>query len=157
MAWTNQTSNVMVMNKILFLCTGNYYRSRFAEIYFRHLVIQRGLDWSVDSRGLRISSGNVGPLSCFTEQECDRLGIATQPIRYPLPLTEDDLENADLTIAVKETENRPLMQTHFPTWEHKIEYWKIHDLDFATADEALPVLRMRVDDLFERPSQAPVE
>ena len=74
----------------------------------------------------------------------DRLGIATQPIRYPLPLTEDDLENADLTIAVKETEHRPLMQTHFSTWEHKIEYWKIHDLDFATADEALPVLRMHV-------------
>jgi protein-tyrosine phosphatase len=157
MAWADQTSNVIAMNKILFLCTGNYYRSRFAEMYFRHLAIQHGLDWSVDSRGLRISSGNVGPLSNFTQQECDRLGIVTQPIRCPLPLTRHDLEIANLTIAVKETEHRPLMQTYFPTWEHKIEYWEIHDLDFATADEALPLLRLHVDALFERLSQAPVE
>ncbi len=147
----------MAMNNLLFLCTGNYYRSRFAEIYFRHLSIQHGLNWTVDSRGLRISSGNVGPLSCFTQQECDRLGIDTLPLRHPLPLTEDDLEIASLTIAVKETEHRPLMQTNFPTWEHKIEYWEIHDLDFATADEALPVLKRHVDALFERLIQPPVE
>jgi len=140
----------MVMNKILFLCTGNYYRSRFAEMYFRHLAVQHGLDSTVASRGLRISSGNVSPLSCFTQEECDRLNIDTHPLRHPLPLTKDDLENADVTIAVKETEHRPLMQTMFPTWEHRIEYWEIHDLDFATADEALPVLKEHVDALFER-------
>ena len=79
MAWANQTSDVMAMNKLLFLCTGNYYRSRFAEMYFRHLAVQHGLNWTVDSRGLRISLGNVGPLSCFTQEECDRLSIETQP------------------------------------------------------------------------------
>ncbi len=147
----------MATKKLLFLCTGNYYRSRFAEMYFRHLAVQHGLDWSVDSRGLRISSGNVGLLSWYTQQECDRLGIATQPIRYPLSLTKDDLEIASLTIAVKETEHRPLMRTNFPTWEHEIEYWEIHDLDFATADEALPVLKRHVDDIFERLIQTPVE
>lgn len=154
MAWTNQTNNVNAMNKLLFLCTGNYYRSRFAEMYFRHLANQHRLDWTVDSRGLRISSGNVGPLSCFTQQECERLGIDSLPLRHPLPLTKDDLENAELTIAVKATEHRPLMQTNFPDWEQKIEYWEIHDLDFATADEALPILKQHVDALFERLSQA---
>jgi protein-tyrosine phosphatase len=29
---------------MLFLCTGNYYRSRFAELLFNHLAKQRGLD-----------------------------------------------------------------------------------------------------------------
>ncbi len=142
------------MKKLLFLCTGNYYRSRFAEMYFRHLADQYGLTWEADSRGLRISPGNVGPLSCFTQQECDRLGITTEPMRSPEPLTETDLKNADLTIAVKETEHRALMQLNFPTWENEIEYWEIHDLDFATADESLPVLRQHVDALVKRLSAA---
>jgi protein-tyrosine phosphatase len=144
-------------NKLLFLCTGNYYRSRFAEMYFRHLANQHGLDWTADSRGLRISSGNVGPLSCFTQQWCDQLGIDTGQLRHPLPLTEPDLQNASLTIAVKATEHRPLIQTHFPDWEQKIEYWEIHDLDVATAEEALPILKQHVDDLYDRLRGAPME
>jgi protein-tyrosine phosphatase len=38
--------------KILFLCTGNFYRSRFAEELFNHLARQKRLDWVADSRGL---------------------------------------------------------------------------------------------------------
>lgn len=138
------------MNKIIFLCTGNYYRSRFAEMYFRHLALKQGLDWEADSRGLRISPGNVGPLSCFTQQECDRLGISTAPMRGPQPLTEADLEDAELTIAVKETEHRSLLRLNFPKWEHEVEYWEVHDIDCATPDEALPVLKQNVDALVQR-------
>ena len=38
--------------RVLFLCTGNYYRSRFAEILFNQLAPTRGLNWRADSRGL---------------------------------------------------------------------------------------------------------
>lgn len=62
------------MNTVLFLCTGNYYRSRFAEFYFRHLANQHSLNWRAESRGLQITQGNVGPLSIFTQQECERRG-----------------------------------------------------------------------------------
>ena len=68
----------------------------------------------------------------------------------PLRLQEDDLAHATLTIAVKETEHRPLMRQNFPDWEERIEYWEAHDLDFAPAHEALPQLRQLVDSLFER-------
>jgi len=44
----------------LFLCTGNYYRSRFAECYFRHLSAKYQLPWLADSRGLQIASDNDG-------------------------------------------------------------------------------------------------
>ncbi|TWU15588.1 low molecular weight phosphatase family protein [Allorhodopirellula heiligendammensis] len=138
------------MNKLLFLCTGNYYRSRFAEMYFRHLAAQRGLDWEAESRGLRLCPGNEGSLSCFTQQECARLGIAIEPMRFPQSLSEADLETADLTIAVKETEHRSLMQANFPRWENGIEYWEIHDIDVATADEAMPILRQHVEALVHR-------
>ncbi len=138
------------MKAILFLCTGNYYRSRFAECYFRHLAVEHKLDWQVDSRGLQLHPDNHGPLSHHTIHECKRLSISAEPLRMPLRLQEEDLFRAKLTIAVKETEHRPLMRQNFPDWEERIEYWEVHDLDFAPAHEALPQLRQHVESLFER-------
>lgn len=135
---------------LLFVCTGNYYRSRFAELYFRHLAATHELDWDVASRGLQLHPANEGALSPHIVRECERLGISTQPLRLPIELQEEDLHRAELTIAVKETEHRPLMQKTFPDWEDRIEYWEVHDLDIAPAHEALPQLRRHVDSLFER-------
>ena len=46
---------------VLFLCTGNYYRSRFAAILFNHLARERSSPWSASSRGLKIGFTN----GCF--------------------------------------------------------------------------------------------
>ena len=50
---------------VLFLCTGNYYRSRFAEVLFNHLARERGSCWRAESLGLDLAIGvnNVGPIS----------------------------------------------------------------------------------------------
>lgn len=138
--------------KILFLCTGNYYRSRFAEYYVRHKAVELGLDWIVDSRGLGLTTNNVGPLSRYTIAECERLGISYQPCRLPLALSAADLEEADWTIALKESEHRPMMQRLFPEWESRVEYWNVHDIDFQAPEEALPHLRQLLDALIEQNS-----
>jgi len=104
----------------------------------------------VDSRGLQLHPDNHGPLSHHTINECKRLGISPEPLRLPLRLQEHDLVRANLTIAVKEAEHRPLIQQNFPEWEKRIEYWEVHDLDFAPAHDALPQLRQHVELLFER-------
>jgi len=36
---------------VLFLCTGNYYRSRFAEFLFNALAAEAGVDWVAESAG----------------------------------------------------------------------------------------------------------
>ena len=136
--------------KLLFLCTGNYYRSRFAEYYVRHRALQLGWDCSVASRGLGLTSKNVGPLSPFAMAECQRLGISYQPCRLPLALCVSDLEQADRTIALKEAEHRPLMQQLFPDWESRISYWQVHDIDCATPEESLPHLRRLLDELIQQ-------
>jgi protein-tyrosine phosphatase len=41
---------------ILFLCTGNYYRSRFAEELFNHHAERAGLYWVAQSRGLALET-----------------------------------------------------------------------------------------------------
>jgi len=37
------------MKTVLFLCTGNYYRSRYAKILFNSKAEEMGLDWNAVS------------------------------------------------------------------------------------------------------------
>lgn len=129
----------MVPNKLLFLCTGNYYRSRFAEHWFNALANQRGLNWCAESRGLGDDlSVNPGPIAQSALQELRERGVEVpQPYRMPLHATAHDFEHADCVIALKETEHRPMMQAKFPVWENRIAYWHIHDLDVWSSSQGL--------------------
>ena len=130
----------MPSKTILFLCTGNYYRSRFAEILFNHLASNRSLDWRADSRGLAPVFGewNVGAISPYTLAGLAEARIALpEPMRNAMHCGEDDLKHADLIVALKEAEHRPLLAKHFSGWENRVEYWHVHDLDAATPEQAL--------------------
>lgn len=125
---------------VLFLCTGNYYRSRYAEILFNHLARERRLHWLAESRGLDLALGvnNVGPLSPHTRLACRVRGLPLpEPLRDPLALCEQDLRRAGLVIALKEAEHRPYLSRLFPAWADRVRYWHVHDLDRAPADDAL--------------------
>src|SRR5712671_2995969 len=90
---------------VLFLCTGNYYRSRHAEEVFNHRAAAVGLGWRAASRGLALEFGvnNVGPMSRATRARLMSLGIPHGPdLRMPLPVTERDLTEAALVVALKE-------------------------------------------------------
>ena len=144
------------MRKCLFLCTGNYYRSRFAEIYFNSLALRSGLSWQADSRGLRLEVANPGPISKATVAWLRNLGVEVPAVhRMPLPVLEVDLAAADLIVAVKEAEHRPLLQQHHPTWVDRVEFWHIHDQDVAMPHQALPELITRVDELLQRLTARP--
>ncbi len=136
-------------NEILFLCTGNYYRSRFAEAVFNHEAARRGLAWKAFSRGLAIHLVD-GPISPHTEAELARRGIPrthTAPGRQQA--AEEDFHRATLVIALKTAEHRPLMGLLHPEWADRIRYWDIHDLDFAGPEEALPLIEAAVIALIE--------
>jgi protein-tyrosine phosphatase len=144
--------NSTPMKQVLFLCSANYYRSRFAERFFNWLAAQKGLPWRADSRGLAVEKwGDLGEISHYTTDALKLRGI---PIngehRCPKKLTIRDLGNADLVIAVKEAEHRAMMMAQFPLWADLIEYWHIDDIDCAPPDEALPILEQRIRELVER-------
>jgi protein-tyrosine phosphatase len=139
------------MNRILFLCSGNYYRSRFAEILFNWHARQRGLTWTADSRGLQLDPLNPGPISRHTVTWLTSRGILCDSFaRLPMPVADADFTAAHHIVAVKEAEHRPLIERHFPQWRERVEYWHVHDLDCATAAEAIPHLEREVMSFLDR-------
>lgn len=146
--------------KVLFLCTGNYYRSRFAEYLFNHEAAKRKLDWTADSRALALELGvnNAGPISSYTLAELRRRGIeVTMPIRSPQQVTEEDLRSATLIIALDRDEHAPMVAQRLPAWVDHIRYWQVADLHLRTADEALGEIARQVDQLLEECSNWPVK
>jgi protein-tyrosine phosphatase len=144
------------MKQVIFLCSANFYRSRFAEYLFNHLAPAADLPWRAQSRGLRVGFwGDVGPISEFTVDALKARGIPTdESPRHPKPLTLGDLVNSELVVAVKETEHRSMMTEQFPEWADSVEYWDVDDVDCATPEDALPYLEQRVRDLIARLQEA---
>lgn len=133
---------------VLFLCTGNYYRSRFAEHYFNALARQRNLAWRAVSRGLQPGDENLGHMSSLALARLRLQGIEPpKPLRLPLDVKEGDLAAAALIIAVNEGEHRPLMQARFPQWAERARYWTVHDLDVTDADAGLGAIERAVQAL----------
>jgi protein-tyrosine phosphatase len=135
----------VLMNNLLFLCTGNYYRSRFCEVYFNHLAACQGLAWRADSRGLAPDITvfrNPGPLSPHTHEALTALGVALEPaLRHPRSAQPEDLAQAQRIIALSRLEHEPMVKQRFPTYASIVEYWEIGDLPLASPVEA--VARMR--------------
>ena len=122
------------MKYVLFLCTGNYYRSRYAEHLFNDRARTADLEWEATSRALAIERGkdNVGPMSIHALAALTKRGMRVSSERQPLPCTIEDLISADLTIAVKEAEHRPLLSERFAGWEARVTYWNVHDVEDET-------------------------
>lgn len=131
---------------VVFVCTGNFYRSRFSEHLFNARAQKAGLNWRASSRGLQTwTADGEGPISEFAAYRLIAKGLLFDWKRFPIQLSQADLENADLVVALKKAEHHSMMLKQFPDWAEKIQYWHIDDLDCATADEALPICEECVD------------
>jgi len=148
----DQTHSAMA-STVLFLCTGNYYRSRYAEELFNHLARRAGLDWEAMSHALAIERGkdNVGPMARQTIDALTSDGISPLGIsRMPAVCTHDALAASDMVVAVKEAEHRILLAERFPGWEDRVTYWHVHDIDVAPSGVALGELKALVEALVKR-------
>src|SRR5215475_1426156 len=134
---------------VLFLCTGNYYRSRFAEALFNSVAGKMGLPWQASSRGLALERGvnNVGPMAASAVKALEAMGVRAGDAftRMPAQVTGDDLDGATLVVALKHAEHLPLMRERFPAWAEKVEFWHVDD-----APEVLGLIGQEVMGLVAR-------
>jgi len=136
------------MPEVLFLCTGNYYRSRLAEALFNDAAERRGLAWRAFSRGLATHLAPPFGLSPVTTAELQRRGIPfSRTSANPQQVVEADFQRAARVIAVKETEHRPLMAKLHPAWEKRITYWQVDDLDCAPPEVGIAGIEANVNAL----------
>ena len=141
---------------ILFLCTGNYYRSRYAEMLFNALSEREGAGWRAESRGLALDpERNRGPISPFALDRAAASGIPVDaPIADPAELTVEDLEQADLIVALHGREHRPMIASRFPEWTSRVEYWSIGDLPEERSESALSRIEAAVAALLDHVAEA---
>ena len=137
---------------VLFICTGNYYRSRFSEILFNALAPDYGGRARAVSRGLitELISEEMGGLSPHALRGLEARKIRlTGAIRRPIQVQESDFAEAARVIAMDEREHRPMMGQRFPYWADRIEYWQVADIGEVEPDVALLALEKRVRALLE--------
>jgi protein-tyrosine phosphatase len=134
---------------VLFLCTGNYYRSRYAEVLFNSVAARMGLPWRASSRGLALERGvnNVGPVAASAVEALKARGLRAVAdfARFPIQVTVADFEAAHWIVALKEAEHLSLLQERFPAWAEKVEFWQVDD-----APEVLDLIEREVMDLAAR-------
>src|SRR5215471_19318360 len=134
---------------VLFLCTGNYYRSRYAELLFNSVAGKMSLPWKASSRGLALERGvnNVGPMAVSAVKALEARGLraAAESGRFPIQVTAEDFEAAHWIVALKEAEHLPLLKERFPGWAEKVEFWHVDD-----GPEVLGLIEREVMDLAAR-------
>ena len=135
---------------LLFLCTGNYYRSRFVELLFNHQATRAALSWRAESRGIALDLGvnNRGPISLVALAALQERGIApAKPVRFPQQVQAEDFARAQRIIALDEAEHHPILIHRFPQWLERVEFWQVPDVPRTPVTAAVALMTTAVQEL----------
>jgi len=141
-----------MFRRVLFLCSGNYYRSRFCEEHFNHHAAAGRLGWQAISRALlpKPATRNPGPMSPFAVEYLRQRGIRPiNHLRLPLEVTEFDWNTSDVLIAMNDAQHRPLVESAWPRHAARVRYWTVADLDELAPAPALHRLQRYVTSLVD--------
>ncbi len=141
------------MPRILFLCTGNYYRSRFAETYFNHMAARQGVPWRADSKGLArdlAATGHRGSISQHALAELRARGIPSRDAeRSPARVEAADFLRYSRVIALSRCEHEPMVRELFPERLQTVEYMEIGDVYLEAPRRAIARLTRELDAMVE--------
>jgi len=123
------------IKRVLFVCSGNYYRSRLAEILFNDAADKVGLEWEAESRGL-LKTGELKGMSEHAAvylRDHDLGHLAIEP-RDPLLLDVEDITAFDLIVGLCREEHEPIINKRYlslaraMTKAGRLRYWRIYDI-----------------------------
>lgn len=135
--------------QILFVCTGNFYRSRFAEALFNQEASHGNPSWKAVSRGLALVPSQHG-ISPIALHELQRLGVSAKFCNgAPKAIAQKDLDKSDYIILMDEEEHRAMFEKQFPKFEQtKIHYWHVPD-GSGNRIQAFQLMKKNVDQLLQ--------
>lgn len=126
------------VKQVIFICTGNFYRSRLAEELFNYYVGETNLPWEATSRGMVDSSfGGISPVA-FEYLKKRGLSPRIDPTRDSIPLKVSDIEKAELLIAMNQEEHEPMLREKFGqiprilAQRNRLRYWNVCDVPGET-------------------------
>jgi protein-tyrosine phosphatase len=131
---------------VLFICTGNYYRSRYAQAVFNE---QATPGWSAVSRGLDTSTPHSAPVSPLVVADLTRRHIDLARVAgTPQPLTRKDLDAADVVVLLDGAEHEPMLRKQFPDFPFsKVRSWSVQDVPRTQPADAFAAIWSEVESL----------
>jgi protein-tyrosine phosphatase len=129
--------------KILFVCTGNSYRSPIAEALLKKV---RG-DLEVESAGTQPARMIAPNAKKFLERE----NALKKLKRTPEGMDQKNLEEYDLIVAMKQNHKNEILRL-YPQTEDRIEVWNIDDpiyLPYGSDEQVFGEIKRKVIELAE--------
>lgn len=129
--------------KILFVCTGNSFRSPVAEALLKKV---RG-DLEVESAGTQSAGMVASNAKKFLEKENALKNLK----EAPEGIDQKDLEEYDLIIAMKQNHKNEILR-RYPQMEDRIQVWNIDDpihLPYGSDKEVFEEIKRKVLELAE--------
>ena len=139
------------MNNILFVCTGNIFRSRFAEEVFNHLCKINGVDATAFSAGLQVGRYKQRKIYRPAMSELERLKI--EPLRSnedSVHINDIDVSIYDQIICMDEEEHKPMVRSNELLSGFTFQYWNIVDMPKVSSDISLPKCYKKVESLIDQ-------
>ena len=109
--------------KVLFICHGNICRSPMAEIIFKHLVHETGLDDSFHIESAGVSPEEWGnPIYSFAQREIEKHGLKVDRTKHARAVGRDEYDDWDCFIVMERSNERGLLRIFGGDPQNKIHY-----------------------------------
>ena len=141
----------MKTKKILFVCKYNAFRSRIAEGYFNKINANGKI--KAFSRGI-IMGGNSDSVQRQIAKSLLGINIAK---RKPLPLTFQDMMDANLIIVVANDIPKIIFNYPLPSIQKKLTIWNVKDeqnMNQANIRKIILTIKRKVDNLSKKLGRA---
>ena len=132
--------------KVLFVCTANIHRSRFAEEVFNHLAKKGDSVHQAFSAGLRVGDYSFRTIYYPALDNLKKLKITPlRPNDHSIHIEEVDIHEYDRIICMDEGEHRPMVTGNANLDDDLFEYWNIIDEPQVKSDISLPKCFQKVE------------
>ena len=139
------------MQKILFVCTANIFRSRFSEEVYNHLANRFDLSIRAYSAGLMVGHYKTRTIYAPALEQLKLLNIVPRrKDELSIHINDLDLKQFDQVICMDKNEHQPMVRKNKNLINLNIEYWDIVDEPLVSRNISLPQCYKKVEKLVNR-------